>query len=82
MNSHRRYVDDFVLARESREHLALLIPVIRNFLEIELALELDLKKIYLQHCNHGERYLGAVTKPNRVYVGKRTGASLRLNHAA
>jgi len=26
MNSYGRYVDDFVLARESREHLASLIP--------------------------------------------------------
>lgn len=72
MKYYGRYVDDFVLVHESREHLASLIPVIRNFLEIELVLELHPKKIYLQHYSHGVPYLGAVIKPNRVYVGKRT----------
>lgn len=72
MKYYGRYVDDFVLVHESREHLTLLIPVIRNFLAKELALELHPKKIYLQHYSHGVRYLGAVVKPNRMYVGKRT----------
>ncbi len=72
MRYYGRYVDDFVLVHESREHLASLIPVIRTFLSDELALELHPKKIYLQHYSHGVRYLGAVIKPNRVYVGKRT----------
>lgn len=72
MKFYGRYVDDFVLVHESREHLASLIPVIRNFLADELALQLHPKKIYLQHYSHGVPYLGAVIKPNRVYVGKRT----------
>lgn len=72
MKFYGRYVDDFVLVHESREHLASLIPVIRNFLADELALQLHPKKIYLQHYGHGVPYLGAVIKPNRVYVGKRT----------
>jgi hypothetical protein len=72
MKYYGRYVDDFVLVHESREHLTSLIPVIRNFLANELALELHPKKIYLQHFSHGVSYLGAVIKPNRVYVGKRT----------
>ncbi len=67
-----RYVDDFVLVHESREYLTSLIPVIRKFLDDELALELHPKKIYLQHYSHGVCYLGAVIKPNRMYVGKRT----------
>ena len=72
MKYYGRYVDDFVLVHESQEYLASLIPVIRTFLADELALELHPKKIYLQHYSHGVRYLGAVIKPNRVYVGKRT----------
>ena len=72
MKYYGRYVDDFVLVHESREYLASLIPVIRKFLDDELALELHPKKIYLQHFSHGVSYLGAVIKPNRVYVGKRT----------
>ncbi len=67
-----RYVDDFVLVHESREYLTSLIPVIRKFLDDELALELHPKKIYLQHFSHGVCYLGAVIKCNRIYVGKRT----------
>lgn len=70
-----RYVDDFVLVHESREYLTSLIPVIRKFLDDELALELHPKKIYLQHYSHGVCYLGAVIKPNRMYVGKRTKGS-------
>ncbi len=72
MKYYGRYVDDFVLVHESQEYLASLIPVIRTFLSDELALELHPKKIFLQHYSHGVRYLGAVIKPNRVYVGKRT----------
>ncbi len=72
MKYYGRYVDDFVLVHESREYLASLIPVMRTFLSDELALELHPKKIFLQHYSHGVRYLGAVIKPNRVYVGKRT----------
>jgi hypothetical protein len=67
-----RYVDDFVLVHESQEYLTSLIPVIRKFLDDELALELHPKKIYLQHFSHGVCYLGAVIKCNRIYVGKRT----------
>lgn len=72
MKYYGRYVDDFVLVHESREYLASLIPVIRNFLADELALQLHPKKIYLQHYRHGVHYLGAVIKPGRIYVGKRT----------
>jgi hypothetical protein len=72
MKYYGRYVDDFVLVHESREYLAALIPVIRNFLADELELQLHPKKIYLQHYSHGVHYLGAVIKPGRIYVGKRT----------
>lgn len=66
-----RYVDDFVLVHESREHLASLVPVIRRYLADELGLQLHPRKVYLQHHGHGVPFLGAVIKPNRTYAGRR-----------
>jgi retron-type reverse transcriptase len=75
MRDYGRYVDDLVLVHESREHLASLVPVIRDYLRRELRLELHPKKIALQHHAHGVKYLGAVIMPNRIYVGNRTKAN-------
>jgi len=66
-----RYVDDFIIVHKSKEYLAELISVIRNYLAQELGLELHPKKIYLQHYSHGVGYLGAIIKPGRSYVANR-----------
>lgn len=66
-----RYVDDFVLVHQDGQYLRSLIPIIRNYLERELGLVLHPKKIYLQRYEKGVAYLGAVTKPGRIYMGKR-----------
>jgi retron-type reverse transcriptase len=74
-----RYVDDFVLVHESKEHLLGLLPRMRRFLHDELGLQLHPHKIYLQHVSKGVRFLGCSIKPGRVLMGRRTKGNF---HAA
>lgn len=69
-----RYVDDFYIVHESRNHLKELVPQIRRFLREELELELHPNKIRLQHYTRGICFLGAYVKPFRSYPAKRTVA--------
>lgn len=67
-----RYVDDFIIVHEDKMYLKSLIKQISNFLQNELHLTLHPKKIYLQHYSKGVPFLGAIIKPGRIYIGKRT----------
>ncbi|MBC8192254.1 MAG: hypothetical protein H8E18_07735 [FCB group bacterium] len=67
-----RYVDDFVMVHQDKDYLKSLIPVIRHYLTETIHTKLHEKKIYLQHYAKGVKYLGAVIKPNRIYVANRT----------
>jgi RNA-directed DNA polymerase len=67
-----RYVDDCVLVHQSKEYLEYLTVKLRNFLRLELKLELHPKKIYLQYYTKGVEFLGVVIKPNRMYISNRT----------
>jgi RNA-directed DNA polymerase len=67
-----RYVDDFILAHEDKDYLKALIPVIKDRLQKQLQLTLHPNKIYLQHYSKGVQFLGAVIKPHRIYIAKRT----------
>lgn len=67
-----RYVDDFILVHPDKEHLKTLIFKIKDYLKLELRLTLHPKKIYIQHYAKGVKYLGAVIKPNRIYIANRT----------
>lgn len=61
-----RYVDDFFVVHESKEHLKELVSKIRKFLEDNLKLTLHPKKIYLQQAVKGVLFLGAFLKPHRI----------------
>lgn len=67
-----RYVDDFVIVHLDKEYLKSLIAKIRDFLLLELKLPLHPKKIFLQHYSNGVKFIGAVIKPNRIYIANRT----------
>ncbi len=67
-----RYVDDFIVIHNNKESLKFLIPLFRTFLSNKLCLKLHPKKIYLQHYSKGVKFLGAVIKPNRIYISNRT----------
>ena len=70
-----RYVDDFVIVHRDKKFLKSIIPIIKNYLQTELSLELHPDKIYLQHYTKGVRFLGTVIKPHRIYIHKRTKGS-------
>jgi len=67
-----RYMDDFVLVHPDKEYLQSCIKSIRNFLDKKLNLTLHPKKIYLQHYSKWVPFCGAVIKPYRTYIQKKT----------
>jgi len=67
-----RYVDDFVLVHPDKGHLKALIPILKNALQTQLKLTLHPNKIYLQHYSKGVQFLGALIKPQRIYIANRT----------
>lgn len=66
-----RYVDDMVFMHQDKEFLKNIIPQVRQYLKVNLDLEIHPKKIYLQKYEHGLPFLGVIIKPHRIYPGKR-----------
>ena len=73
-----RYVDDFVLVHHDRYFLDRLVAIIAEYLQSQLQLTLHPDKKYLQHFSKGLPYLGAVIKPHRKYMARRTKGNLYL----
>ena len=71
-----RYVDDFVIVHQSKDFLIHLIGCLKSFLQKNLLLTLHPHKIYLQHFSKGVKFIGAVVKPGRAYIGNRTKGNL------
>jgi len=71
-----RYVDDFVLVHPSKVYLTKLMPLLSRFLQDELGLKIHPKKKYLQHYTKGVKFVGAVLKPNRIYIANRTKGNM------
>ncbi len=67
-----RYVDDIILVHQNKEYLKSLIPFLKTELKNSLQLTLHPRKVYLQHYSKGVQFLGAVIKPSRIYIAKRT----------
>ena len=67
-----RYVDDFVIIHSDKEYLKSLVQQLSNFLLSTLHLNLHPRKIYLQSYENGVQFLGAVIKPHRTYIARRT----------
>lgn len=65
-----RYVDDFYIIHPDKNFLLDCKKNIKNKLEA-LGVTLHPKKVYLQHYTKGIRFLGAIIKPNRIYVNNR-----------
>lgn len=63
-----RYVDDFYVVSSSKSELRRNIPLVRDFLEKELLLELNLNKTQIRSAYIGVEFLGAYVKPWRVYI--------------
>lgn len=71
-----RYVDDFVLIHPSKAALLEARRKIAAFLQTRLKLSLHPQKFYLQHYSKGVRFIGAMIKPYRIYIGNRTKNNL------
>ena len=67
-----RYVDDWVIVHPDKTYLLSLIPRLNKVLEEQLRLNVHPRKIYLQHYTKGVTFLGAVIKPERIYIKNRT----------
>ena len=71
-----RYVDDFVIVHPDKAFLLELKEKLKAFIKDELAMTLHPKKVYLQHYSKGVKFIGAVIKPDREYIGNRTKGNL------
>lgn len=61
-----RYVDDFYVVHQSKEHLLTLLPRIDECLRRRFSLFLHPEKTYLQHYTKGVRFLGVRVLPYRI----------------
>ena len=76
------FMDDFViLDTKGFAHASKMVDKIRTFCRDILHITLHPKKIYIQPYQKGVLYVGAMVKPGRVYISKRTlGAAFRRIH--
>ena len=70
-----RYVDDFVIVHSDKEYLKSIIPMLKEYLQVHLSIDLHPRKIYLQHFSKGVDFLGIAIKPYRIYIRNRTKGS-------
>jgi len=63
------------IVHQDKEYLKFIIPVLKEYLQNKIFLELHSKKIYLQHFSKGVNFLGVIIKPYRIYLGNRTKGS-------
>ncbi len=71
-----RYVDDFILIHHDKKVLIAARQKISSFLASNLKITLHPQKFYLQHYSKGVKFIGAVLKPYRIYIGTRTKTNL------
>jgi len=72
ITEYGRYVDDCLFVHPSRIFLKKLISIIHEYLRDNLELTLHSKKIYLQPCRNGVKFLGCFIKPSHIVVNHRT----------
>lgn len=71
-----RYVDDFYVVGRKKEILNA-IPEMRSTLK-SINCRLHPKKVYVQHWTKGVKFIGGVTKKDRLYVSNRTVDNYRM----
>ena len=79
ITEYGRYVDDFIIVHPSRTFLKKLISKIKNYLKDNLGLVLHSKKIYLQPCSNGVKFLGCFIKPSHIVSNHRTITNFKLS---
>ena len=71
-----RYVDDFVIICEDKKRLLAARQKIFDFTIRNLGIEVHPDKVYFQHYLNGVKFIGAVCKKDRTYIGNRTKGNL------
>lgn len=71
-----RYADDFVILSEDRSELEALVPIIRNFLMVELKLTIHPNKLFIKTLASGVDFLGWVHFPTHRVI--RTASKKRM----
>jgi len=77
IKNYGRYVDDCIFVHSSKNFLKKLIPIIQNYLLVNLGISLHSKKIYLQPCQNGVKFLGCFIKPSHIVINHRTIINFR-----
>jgi len=72
IKNYGRYVDDCLFIHHSQSYLRKFIPVVHKYLNEKLGLTLHPRKIYLQSCYNGVKYLGCYIKTSHVVINNRT----------
>lgn len=83
---HGRYTDDWYAVSHDKSRLLSFVPIFRQGLK-DLGLRMNERKFWLQHYSKGLQFTGAVAKPGRTYISRRTLGGLadsveRLNTIA
>ena len=65
-------MDDFIIVNNSAEYLKQMITIVQSYLRDNLGLTLHKKKIYLQPCQKGVKFLGCFIKPSHIVVNHLT----------
>jgi hypothetical protein len=71
-NFYIRYADDFVIFSENKKWLQDIIPVIANFLSVELRLELHPDKLFIKTIASGVDFLGMINFPDHRILRTKT----------
>ena len=72
-----RYVDDASVVSSDREWLLSLVPKVREFLNIELGLDLHDGKLEISEVRQGVEFLGAYIRPWRTYISNHSLRRIR-----
>lgn len=67
-----RYADDFIIVHCDQDYLRRLVPLLANFLKMELNLELHPHKISIRKLHQGIDFLGLVILPHHVVLRNKT----------
>lgn len=67
-----RYADDFILLDVKKEQLEKLVPVLKDFLEYELKLQLHPDKLLIRKIHRGIDFLGYIVYPTHIILRTKT----------
>ena len=75
-----RYADDFIIVHKDKEYLKRVMKISKDWLKINLGMDLHPKKIYLQPYKRGVQFLESCIKPGVIYIDRRAKNKLLCTH--